>query len=181
VPGHPGGGTSYEALTDLAAAVPPGSEGLVFLPYLAGERTPHLDPDARGAWVGLSLAHGPGHLVRSVLEGVAFSLRRRARCGRPLAPVEALLATGGGARSRLWLEIVSGVLGLPLERPQAEEGAAYGAAYWRWPARAPSLARGRPRPGTRRRRARRAPPRACLRPALERYRRLYPALKAALG
>jgi xylulokinase len=122
-------GVPYDELTAEAERVPPGAEGVTFLPYLAGERTPHADPNARGAFVGLSLAHGRGHLTRAVLEGVAFGLRDclellgglgvDARVGR---------ASGGGARSRLWLTIVASVLGIPLELTEAEEGAAYGAA-----------------------------------------------------
>lgn len=119
----------YELLTAEAARVPPGAEGLFFLPYLSGERTPHMDPEARGAWVGLSLAHGRGHLVRAVLEGVAFALRdswvRIQRLGE--SPPE-LRAVGGGMRSPLWQEIIAGVLGVPLRRLVVEEGAAYGAA-----------------------------------------------------
>ncbi len=107
----------------------PGAEGLVFLPYLAGERTPHADPDARGAFVGLSLRHDRGALVRAVLEGVAYGLRDSLELLRTLG-VEPRTArvSGGGARSDLWLRIVASVLDLPLERTAAEEGAAYGAA-----------------------------------------------------
>jgi xylulokinase len=107
----------------------PGAEGLVFLPYLAGERTPHADPNARGAFVGLSLRHDRGALVRAVLEGVAYGLRdcleilRELGCGAEVGRV-----SGGGARSELWLRILASVLGVPLQRTVAEEGAAYGAA-----------------------------------------------------
>jgi xylulokinase len=119
----------FEELVREAAAWEPGAEGLTFLPYLAGERTPHADPDARGAFTGLSLRHDRGALVRAVLEGVAFGLRDSldlvdelgggARVGR---------VSGGGARSEEWLRIVASVLELPLERVAVEEGAAYGAA-----------------------------------------------------
>jgi xylulokinase len=107
----------------------PGAEGLTFLPYLAGERTPHVDPKARAAFTGLSLRHDRGALVRAVLEGVAFGLRDSLELLRGLGvePVAARVS-GGGARSDLWLRIVASVLGLPLERTAAEEGAAFGAA-----------------------------------------------------
>jgi xylulokinase len=107
----------------------PGAEGLIFLPYLAGERTPHADPDARGAFVGLSLRHDRGALVRAVMEGVAYGLRDCLEVVRELGcEVTACRVSGGGARSELWLRIVASVLGLPLQRTVVEEGAAYGAA-----------------------------------------------------
>ena len=120
---------SFEELTSEAARWPPGAEGLAFLPYLQGERTPHADPDARGAFAGLSIRHDRGALVRAVLEGVAFGLRDSLELLRELG-VEpgAGRVSGGGARSRLWLEIVASVLGLPLELTVVEEGSAYGAA-----------------------------------------------------
>jgi xylulokinase len=104
-------------------------EGLLFLPYLAGERTPHADPDARGAFSGLSLRHDRGALVRAVLEGVAYGLRDSVELLDQLGlrPASAR-ASGGGARGRLWLEIIASVLDIPLERPAVEEGAAFGAA-----------------------------------------------------
>ena len=122
-------GTAYSALDGEAAMWAAGSEGLVFLPYLSGERTPHSDPDARGAFVGLSLRHDRGALVRAVMEGVAFGLRDSLELLRQLG-VEARTgrASGGGSRSRLWLRIVASVLGLPIELTAAEEGSAYGAA-----------------------------------------------------
>jgi xylulokinase len=120
---------SFETLTAEAETWPPGAEGLVFLPYLAGERTPHADPDARAAFVGLSLRHDRGALVRGVLEGVAFGLRDALELLKELG-VEPQVgrASGGGSRSDLWLRIVASVLGVPLERAAVEEGAAYGAA-----------------------------------------------------
>ena len=123
------GGAPYDELLGEAAAWPPGAEGLLFQPYLAGERTPHADPDARGAFTGLSLRHDRGALVRAVLEGVAYGLRDSLELLRVLG-VEAQVArvSGGGARSDLWLCIVASVLDLPLERTVAEEGAAFGAA-----------------------------------------------------
>ena len=107
----------------------PGAEGLLFAPYLAGERTPHVDPDARGAFTGLSLRHDRGALWRAMLEGVAFGLRDSLELLRALgvAP-EVGRVSGGGARSELWLRIVASVLGLPLERMVSEEGSAFGAA-----------------------------------------------------
>ena len=119
----------YEGLTREAAAWAPGAEGLTFLPYLAGERTPHADPRARGAFVGLSQRHDRGALVRAILEGVAFALRDSLELLVGLAArPEVGRVSGGGARSELWLRIVASVLGLPLERTAVEEGAAYGAA-----------------------------------------------------
>ncbi len=122
-------GAPYDELLAEAERWEPGCEGLLFQPYLAGERTPHADPDARGAFVGLSLRHDRGALVRAVLEGVAYGLRDSLELLRDLG-VEAELGrvSGGGARSELWLRIVASALGIPLERTAAEEGAAYGAA-----------------------------------------------------
>ena len=122
-------GVPFDRLVEEAEAWGPGAEGLLFLPYLAGERTPHADPDARGAFVGLALRHDRGALVRAVLEGVAFGLRDSLDLLRPLG-VEARVArvSGGGARSRGWLRIVASVLGVPLELTESEEGSAFGAA-----------------------------------------------------
>jgi xylulokinase len=122
-------GEAFGALVEEAERWEPGAEGLTFLPYLAGERTPHVDPDARGAFVGLSLRHDRGALVRAVLEGVAYALRDSLELLRSLGVrPEAARVSGGGARSGLWLRIIASVLDLPLERTKAEEGAAYGAA-----------------------------------------------------
>jgi xylulokinase len=123
-------GRGYEELLDSAAGWDPGSEGLLFAPYLAGERTPHADPDARGAFVGLSRRHDGGALARAVLEGVAYALRDSLELLRGLG-VEAGAGriSGGGGRSELWRRIVASVLGIPLERTAgADEGAAFGAA-----------------------------------------------------
>ena len=123
------GEPSYEALFTEAEGWQPGTEGLLFQPYLQGERTPHADPDARGAFVGLSLRHDRGALVRAVLEGVAYGLRDSLELLRELGvDAEVGRVSGGGARSALWLKIVASVLGLALERTIVEEGAAYGAA-----------------------------------------------------
>ena len=119
----------FAQLVDEAERWPPGCEGLQFAPYLAGERTPHADPDARGAFVGLSLRHDRGALVRAVLEGVAYGLRDSLELLRGLGVQPAVgRVSGGGARSELWRRIVASVLNLPLETTRAEEGSAYGAA-----------------------------------------------------
>jgi xylulokinase len=122
-------GAEYGVLDDEAARWPAGTEGLLFAPYLAGERTPHADPDARGAFTGLSLRHDRGALARATLEGVAYGLRDSLELLRDLGVrPEVGRASGGGARSDLWLRIVASVLGLPLERTESEEGSAFGAA-----------------------------------------------------
>jgi xylulokinase len=119
----------FDVLVAEAEAWPPGAEGLLFAPYLAGERTPHADPDARGAFVGLQLRHDRGALVRAVLEGVAFGLRDALEAVRELGvDVSVGRASGGGARSRFWLELVASVLEVPLELTESEEGSAFGAA-----------------------------------------------------
>jgi xylulokinase len=122
-------GMSFEDLVAEAGAVEPGADGVHFLPYLQGERTPHADPDATASFTGLALRHGRGALARAVLEGVAYGLRDSLELLRGLgvAPASGRVS-GGGARSRLWLEIVASVLELPLERCVADEGSAYGAA-----------------------------------------------------
>ncbi|MBW4448620.1 MAG: hypothetical protein KME38_17590 [Spirirestis rafaelensis WJT71-NPBG6] len=119
---------SYTELMDMAERSLPGARGVLFLPHLAGERSPHLDPDTRGALVNLSLAHTQADITRAVLEGVAFSLREALEVISAIAPVHQLLATGGGARSNIWLQILADVLQTELIAPKAEEGAAYGAA-----------------------------------------------------
>ena len=107
----------------------PGVEGLLFAPYLAGERTPHPDPDARGAFTGLSARHDRGALWRAMLEGVAFGLRDSLELLRELGcEPQVGRASGGGARSEIWLRIVASVLGLPIELTESEEGSAFGAA-----------------------------------------------------
>jgi xylulokinase len=122
-------GAEAGALDEAAAAWPAGTEGLLFAPYLAGERTPHADPNARGAFTGLSLRHDRGALARAVLEGVAYGLRDCLELLRELGvEPRAGRASGGGARSRLWLRIVASALELPLELTESEEGSAFGAA-----------------------------------------------------
>ena len=122
-------GGSYGQLIEEAGSWEPGAEGLLFAPYLTGERTPHADPGARGAFTGLAARHDRGALSRAVLEGVSFAMRdaldlvaevgERPRSGR---------VSGGGSRSDLWLQILASVLELPLEVTALDEGAAYGAA-----------------------------------------------------
>ena len=121
-------GVSFDALTQEAATSEAGANGVTFRPYLAGERTPYLDPTLRGSWTGLSLATTQADLVRSVLEGVAFSLRDALDIITPLAPLTQAFTTGGGARSGMWLQLTADVLGLPLSRPKQSQGPAYGAA-----------------------------------------------------
>ena len=119
----------FDELTAEAARWGPGVEGLTFLPYLAGERTPYPDPDARGAFAGLSLRHDRGALVRAVLEGVAFGLRDGLDLVVELGgAITSGRVSGGGARSDLWLQILASVLELPLDRVKVDAGAAFGAA-----------------------------------------------------
>jgi len=119
----------YDLLTEEAAATPAGSEGLYFLPYLSGERTPHADPFARGCFVGLTLAHTRGHLVRSVLEGVTFSMRDSLEIFRGLGiPVNQIRASGGGSKSPFWRQIQADVFGQRVVTINSEEGAAFGVA-----------------------------------------------------
>jgi xylulokinase len=120
---------SYEGLTAEAAKVSPGVDGLLWTPYLMGERTPHLDAGARGALVGLTASHTRAHIVRAVLEGVAFSLRDTFSIFAEIGvPVTSIRLGGGGARSPLWRQIQADVYGHSVEIVEAEEGAAYGAA-----------------------------------------------------
>jgi xylulokinase len=169
------GGAPYDELMAEAEPWEPGVEGLTFLPYLAGERTPHADPEARGAFAGLSLRHDRGALARAVIEGVAFGLRDSLDLLRDLG-VDATVGrvSGGGAGSDLFLRVVASALELPVERVAVDEGAAYGAALlagvgagtFDSVAEAASLVR----------------PTATIQPAwdltepLARYRALYPAL-----
>ena len=119
----------YELLTAEAAKVPAGADGLLWAPYLMGERTPHLDANARGALVGLTASHTRSHVVRAILEGVAFSLQDSFTILREMqVPVTSIRLGGGGARSALWRQIQADIYGQEVERVEAEEGAAYGAA-----------------------------------------------------
>jgi len=124
-----GAPASYEQLTADAAEVPPGADGVLWAPYLMGERTPHCDPNARAALVGLAASHGRGHVVRAVMEGVAFSLRDTFSIFAEMAvPVDRVRLGGGGARSALWRQIQADVYGRAVDTAGADEGAAYGAA-----------------------------------------------------
>lgn len=173
-------GVSFDDLSTEAAQAPPGCEGLFFLPYLSGERTPHPDPLARGAWVGLTLRHRRSHVTRSVLEGVAFGLKDSFRLiqGAGAAIIDEVRISGGGARSALWRQILADVLDTPLVTVNTTEGAAFGAALLAGVAagmfddaaaacRAAIRATGETRPG---------PNAAFYPPYYERYRALYPAL-----
>jgi xylulokinase len=119
----------YDALIELAASAPIGSEGLLFLPYLSGERTPHLDASARGAFFGLTARHGLNHMTRAVMEGVTYSLADCLQVMTELGvKVDQVRAVGGGARSDLWRQIQADVFGIPVRRTAVDEGPAYGAA-----------------------------------------------------
>jgi xylulokinase len=173
-------GTSYDQLTAEAERIAPGADGVLWAPYLMGERTPHCDPNARGALVGLAASHGRGHIVRAILEGVAFSLRDTLSIfGELQVPVDRIRLGGGGSRSAVWRQIQADVYGQPVDTA-ADEGAAYGAAILaavgidRWPtvdAACDALVRGttptQPRP-------------AAVASMSDRYRaytRVYPALR----
>ena len=120
---------SYQRLTAEAEKISPGSDGLLWTPYLMGERTPHLDPEARAALVGLTASHTRGHVVRAILEGVAFSLRDTFTILQEMhVLVQSIRLGGGGARSALWQQIQADIYGREVEILEAEEGAAYGAA-----------------------------------------------------
>ncbi|QNI30251.1 xylulokinase [Alloacidobacterium dinghuense] len=122
-------GSNYDALTSEAAQIPAGSEGLIWAPYLLGERTPHLDSQATAAFYGITASHTRGHLVRSVLEGVAYSLKDTFTLFAELGiPVKGVRLGGGGARGQLWRSIQAGVYGYISDVLVAEEGAAFGAA-----------------------------------------------------
>jgi len=119
----------YDRLAEEAATAPVGSDGVLWAPYLMGERTPHCDPDARGALIGLAAPHTRAHVIRAILEGVAFSLRDSFTIfGEMEVPVERVRLGGGGARSALWRQTQADVYAQAVEIVEAEEGAAYGAA-----------------------------------------------------
>lgn len=119
----------HELLAAEADTVPAGADGLYFLPYLAGERTPHMDPNARGAWIGLTLSHDRRHMVRAILEGVAFSLRDSlVRIQAQGINPEHLLLSGGGAHSPVWRSIIAAVLDKPVSVQRNQGGGAFGAA-----------------------------------------------------
>jgi xylulokinase len=177
---------SFAELVDEASEVSAGSEGLIFLPYLSGERTPHPDPLARGAWIGLTGRHGPSHLTRSILEGVAFGLKDIFCLMRDagLSSVDQIRVSGGGAKSALWRQILADTLGAELVTVNTTEGAAYGAALLAgvgigvWPnvdaACAETIAvtdRVSPNPQTV----------ATYESMYEQYQKLYPALKSTFA
>jgi xylulokinase len=177
--------SNYDQLTREAAKVPPGSGGVLWAPYLMGERTPHLDPDARAALLGLAADHTRAHVVRAILEGVAFSLKDTLTIFHELGiPVKAIRLGGGGARSSLWRQIQADVYAQGVEIVQAEEGAAYGAALLAgvgagvWPSvdaacDAVVHVAGRTAPD----------PQAVIvmRESYARYRRIYPALQSVFA
>jgi xylulokinase len=176
------GKESYEKLTEEAAKVPAGADGLLWAPYLMGERTPHLDSEARGMLAGLTASHTRAHVVRAILEGVAFSLKDTFTIfGEMHVPVKSIRLGGGGARSALWRQIQADVYGQEVEIVEAEEGAAYGAALLAgvgakmWPsvdAACDAVVRvaDRVRPE--------AADAAVMNASYKAYRRVYPAMKA---
>jgi xylulokinase len=179
-------GEAFEALTQEAEADPAGCDDLVFLPYLSGERTPHVDPLARGCFVGLTLRHRRSHLTRSILEGVAFSMRDCFELLKAagLGEIGQVRIAGGGARSPLWRRIVASALGVELVRVNSSEGAAYGAGLLagvgagHWPSveaacEAAIAISGRDEPHPEWVRAYEA--------LFPRYRELYPALSPTFG
>lgn len=119
----------YELITAQAADTPPGAEGLFFLPYLTGERTPHADPHARASWVGLSLRHGKGHMARAVMEGATYAMRDSLEIAKEMEiPVREVRLSGGGARSEFWRQMQADIYGETVVTINAEEGPAYGVA-----------------------------------------------------
>ncbi len=172
----------YDALTAEAARIPAGSDGLLWTPYLMGERTPHLDGTARAALIGLTASHTHAHVVRAILEGVAFSLKDTFSIFEEMdVPVKSIRLGGGGARSPLWRQIQADVYGHEVEIVEAEEGAAYGAAILAgvgagvWPtvdAACQSVVRVRERILVNERDA------AVLARSYESYKKVYPATKS---
>ncbi len=127
--GRKNAAAAFDQVNREAQATPPGSEGLFFLPYLAGERSPHADPNARGCFIGLTNSHGRGHMARAVMEGVAFSLRECLSIVQDLkVPVKENRISGGGAKSPLWRQILADVFGHAVHSTNAEQGPAFGVA-----------------------------------------------------
>ena len=184
---EPGMGSddAYAKLIAEATAIEPGADGLLWAPYLMGERTPHLDPNIRAALIGLAASHTRGHVVRAVLEGVAFSLRDSFTIFAELGvPIQRVRLGGGGARAPLWRQIQADVYGHDVEIASADEGAAYGAALLAgvgaglWPTVDDACDRlvrssvaARPTPATV----------AMMSERYTAYRRIYPALRAIEG
>jgi xylulokinase len=124
-----GSSITYEKLLEEAEKVTPGSGGLIFLPYLMGERTPHSDPYARGSFIGLNMTHKREHMTRAILEGVAFGLRDSLEIIKELnIPVNEVRVSGGGAKSVLWRQILADIFGVRVDMVNATEGPAFGAA-----------------------------------------------------
>jgi xylulokinase len=122
-------GSSYDELTAEAATAPAGSQGLFWLPYLMGERTPHLDASARGGWIGLTARHTRADLVRALLEGVSYSLKDCLEIIEKMGvPVDSVRVSGGGARSAFWRQLLADVFAKRVVVPESQEGSAYGAA-----------------------------------------------------
>jgi len=122
-------GASYDALTAEAARSPRGAQGLFWLPYLMGERTPHLDAAARGGWIGLTASHTRADLIRAVIEGVSYSQRDCLEIIEALGvEIASVRASGGGARSAFWRELLAAILGKHVVTLETQEGSAYGAA-----------------------------------------------------
>lgn len=122
-------GAEYDALTAEAATAPPLSHGLYWLPYLMGERTPHLDSIARGAWIGLTAKHNRADMLRSILEGVSYSMRDCLQILESMGvEVRNVRASGGGARSPFWRQMLADILGVSIATLENKEGSAYGAA-----------------------------------------------------
>ena len=171
-------GSSYDDISAEAATAPAGCEGLTFLPYLSGERTPHNDPLARGMWAGLSLAHTRAHLARSVFEGATFGLREGFESLKALgARADELRVNGGGAKSAFWLQMLADVFGTPCTTLEVDEGPAFGAALLAgvgagvWPDVASAAQ------AAVRRKGRVEPSGTDYEEAYDRYRRLYRATK----
>jgi xylulokinase len=122
-------GTGYDALTAEAAQSPPGAQGLFWLPYLMGERTPHLDATARGGWIGLTARHTRADLIRALIEGVSYSQRDCLDIVEALGvAATSVRASGGGAKSAFWRQLLAGILNKRVVTLETQEGSAYGAA-----------------------------------------------------
>ena len=179
------GGDPYDRLSEEAARVPAGCDGLFWAPYLMGERTPHLDPNARAAFIGLTASHTRAHLVRAILEGVAYSLKDTFEILEEIrVPTQRVRLGGGGARSPLWRQIQADVYGHDVEILAAEEGAAYGAAILAgvgagtW-ASVDQASEAIVRVANRVSRDRQAS--AVMQRGYQVYRKIYPALQSVLG
>jgi xylulokinase len=122
-------GTGYDVMTAEAAQSPPGSQGLFWLPYLMGERTPHLDASARGGWIGITAKHSRADLIRAVIEGVSYSQKDCLEIVEGLGvPVEAVRASGGGGQNPFWRQVLADMFGKRVASLETQEGSAYGAA-----------------------------------------------------